>query len=143
MAKNNLVNIMIIILIIITLIGVVAYFVITNLTEVNAGSNEPTIDEILELSVDIEEMTTNLSDGTYIVIQLKIQTDQKKAKEELQKRNFQVKNILIQELAAMKSDQFNTKEGLIEVEEILKMRLNEILQKGTVQKVYITNRLIQ
>ncbi len=134
---------MIIILIVITLIGVVAFFVITNFTKGGADETQPTIDEILEQSVDIEEMTTNLIDGSYVVIQLKIQTDNKKAKEELEKRNFQIKNILIQELASMKSDQFKSKEGLIEVEDILKVRMNEILQEGTVQRVYITNRLIQ
>ncbi|WP_102346938.1 flagellar basal body-associated protein FliL [Bacillus sp. Marseille-P3661] len=143
MFKNKLVGTMIVILITITLIGVVALFVITNFTKNESNPPEPTIDEILELSIDTEEITTNLIDGSYVVIKLKIQTDSKKAKAELQKRDFQVDNILIQELASMKSTQFTSKEGLIEVEELLKMRINEILQEGMVQKVYITNRLVQ
>ncbi|EKN63891.1 flagellar basal body-associated protein [Schinkia azotoformans MEV2011] len=142
MAKNKMINIMIIILVVIALSGVVAYFVITNINKVDSPK-EPTIDEILEQSIDTEEITTNLNDGHYLVIQLKIQTDNKKTKEELEKRTFQIKNILIQELSSMKSEQFTSKEGLIEVEELLKMRLNEIVQKGTVEKVYITNRLVQ
>lgn len=142
MAKNKMINIMIIILVVIALSGVVAYFVITNVTKVDSPK-EPTIDEILEQSIDTEEITTNLNDGHYLVIQLKIQTDNKKAKEELEKRTFQIKNILIQELSSMKSEQFTSKEGLLEVEELLKMRLNEIVQEGTVEKVYITNRLVQ
>lgn len=142
MAKNKLVNIMVIILIAITLIGVVAYFVITNFTKED-NQKEPTIDEILEYSIDTEELTTNLNDDSYLVIKLKIQTDSKDTKEELEKRNFQINNILIQELASMKSEQFTSKEGLLEVEELLKMRLNEIVQTGTVEKVYITNRLVQ
>jgi flagellar FliL protein len=142
MAKSKMVNIMIIILVVITLSGVVAYFVITNLTKED-GPKEPSIDEILEQSIDTEEITTNLNDGHFLVIQLKIQTDNIKTKEELEKRNFQIKNILIQELASMKSEQFASKEGLLEVEDLLKMRLNEIVQEGTVEKVYITNRLVQ
>lgn len=134
---------MVIILIVIVLAGVVSYFVITNFTKGSVAPKEPNIDEILESSIDLEEMTTNLIDGSFVVIQLKIQTDSVESKEELEKRNFQVKNILIQELASMKSEQFKSKEGLIEVEEILKMRINEILQEGTVQRVYITNRIIQ
>lgn len=142
MAKNKLVSIMIIILIAITLIGVVAYFVIANFTKVDSPK-EPTIDEILEYSIDTEEITTNLNDGSYLVIKLKIQTDSKDTKEELEKRSFQIDNILIQELASMKAEQFTSKEGLLEVEDLLKMRLNEIVQTGTVQKVYITNRIVQ
>ncbi len=142
MAKNKMINIMIIILVVITLSGVVSYFVITKLNKVDSPK-EPTIDEILEQSIDTEEITTNLNDGRYLVIQLKIQTDNKKTKEELEKRTFQIKNILIQELSSMKSEQFTSKEGLIEVEELLKTRLNEIVQEGTVEKVYITNRLVQ
>lgn len=133
---------MIIILVTIALTGVVAYFVLTNLTK-SDGPKEPSIDDILETTVDIEEMTTNLNDGHYLVIQFKIQANNKKTKEELEKRNFQIKNILIQELASMKGEQFTTKEGLLEVEDTLKMRINEIVQTGTVEKVYITNRLIQ
>lgn len=133
---------MLIILIVITLSGIVAYFAITKLSSVD-GPKEPTIDDILELSIDTEEMTTNLNDGHYLVIQLKIQADSKDAKEELEKRNFQIKNILIQELASMKSEQFTSKEGLIKVQNLLKDRLNEIVQTGHVEKVYITNRLIQ
>ncbi|HHW38888.1 MAG TPA: flagellar basal body-associated protein FliL [Bacillales bacterium] len=142
MAKNKMINIMVILLVAIALSGVVVYFVITNINKVDSAK-EPTIDEILEQSIDTEEITTNLNDGHYLVIQLKIQTDNKKTKEELEKRTFQIKNILIQELSLMKSEQFTSKEGLIEVEELLKMRLNEIVQKGTVEKVYITNRLVQ
>ncbi len=142
MAKNKLINIMVIILVVIALSGVVSYFVITKINKVDSPK-EPTIDEILEQSIDTEEITTNLNDGHYLVIQLKIQTDNKKTKEELEKRTFQINNILIQELSSMKSEQFTSKEGLIEVEDLLKMRLNEIVQEGTVEKVYITNRLVQ
>ena len=62
---------------------------------------EPTIDEIIEASVDIPEITTNLASKQFIRISLKIQTDNPKAAEELAKRDFQVKNIVIQELSEM------------------------------------------
>ncbi|WP_374724031.1 flagellar basal body-associated protein FliL [Calidifontibacillus erzurumensis] len=142
MANNKLFKLMLIILIIITLSGVVAYFVIINVIK-DGKNGEQTIEEILKLSIDTEELTTNLNDGSYLIIQFKIQADSKDAKAELEKRDFQINNILIQELAAMSEEQFTSKEGLLEVEETIKKRLNEIVQAGTVQKVYITKRLVQ
>ncbi|NSL51176.1 flagellar basal body-associated protein FliL [Calidifontibacillus erzurumensis] len=142
MTNNKLIQLMLIILIIITLSGVVAYFVIINVTK-DIHNKEQSIEEILKLSIDTEELTTNLNDGSYLIIQFKIQADSKDAKAELEKRDFQINNILIQELAAMSEEQFTSKEGLLEVEETIKKRLNEIVQAGTVQKVYITKRLVQ
>ena len=51
------------------------------------------------MSVDIKEITTNLASNDFIRISFKIQTDSKKAKEELEKRDFQVNNIIILELS--------------------------------------------
>ena len=96
MKNNKLLTIMLIMLVTITLIGVI---VVVLLTQLDKGSTSgPTIDEIVESSVDVPEITTNLADGSFVRISLKIQGSDKKAGEELLKRDFQVKNIVIQEI---------------------------------------------
>jgi flagellar FliL protein len=112
-------------------------------TNNQSKSSEPTIDEVLEMSVDIKEITTNLASNDFIRISFKIQTDSKKAKEELQKRDFQVNNIIILELSGLEVEEIQGKEGQLKLEETLKTKINEILQEGKVQKVYITQFLLQ
>ena len=59
--KNKLLTISLIILVSITLIGVVAVVLILNFNKGDETAEKgPNIDEILESSVDIEEITTNL-----------------------------------------------------------------------------------
>lgn len=133
---------MITILVAITLVGVISFITLAKYTG-NEASAEPSIDEILALSVDINEITTNLLSNDFIRIQFKIQTDNKKAKEELEKREFQVRNIILQDLSEMSSDDFNGKLGITDLESRVKMRVNEILQEGTVVRVYITSFILQ
>lgn len=132
---------MIILLVAITLVGAVAVVVVMKFNGDN--SKEPTIDQVIESSVDIPQMTTNLASGDYLRISLKIQTDSKKAKEELQKRDFQVKNIVVEELSEMKSDDLKGKEGKVKFQETLKKRINSLMQDGKVVQVYITEALLQ
>lgn len=133
---------MFILLVIIALVGAVAIIMLLN-TNNQSKDSEPTIDEVLEMSVDIKEITTNLASNDFIRISFKIQTDSKKAKEELQKRDFQVNNIIILELSGLEVEEIQGKEGQLKLEETLKTKINEILQEGKVQKVYITQFLLQ
>ena len=142
MKNNKLVMTMFILLVIIALVGAVAIIMLLNTNNQSKGS-EPTIDEVLEMSVDIKEITTNLASNDFIRISFKIQTDSKKAKEELQKRDFQVNNIIILELSGLEVEEIQGKEGQLKLEETLKTKINEILQEGKVQKVYITQFLLQ
>lgn len=140
--KNKLMMTMLIILIIIALVGAVVIVMLLNANK-EASRSEPTIDEVLEASVDIKEITTNLASNDFIRISFKIQTDSKKAKEELEKRDFQINNIIILELSGLKAEEIQGKEGQLKLEETLKTKINEILQEGEVQKVYITQFLLQ
>ena len=74
---------------------------------------------------------------------MKIQTDNKLAGEELAKRDFQVKNIVIQELSEMTSKDLEGKAGKQAFEDALKSHLNPLMQNGEVQKVYIVSYIIQ
>ena len=140
--NNKLLTMMLIILVSLTLVGVVAillYF------QFNKGeeANEPTIDEIVESSVDIQEITTNLAGDKFIRISMKVQTDSTKAAEELTKRDFQVKNILITELSEMSPEDLEGKQGKLTLESSLKTKINELMDDGEVQQVYITSYIIQ
>ncbi|PIC65627.1 flagellar basal body-associated protein FliL [Sporosarcina sp. P13] len=142
--KNKLLTISLIILVSITLIGVVAVVLILNFNkDSNASGKGPNIDAIIEASVDIDEIITNLSGRNFIRLSLKIQTDGKKAAEELKKRDFQVKNMVIQEVSEMTVKDFEGKAGKQQFENTIKAQINELMQDGEIQKVYIVSYIIQ
>ncbi|MFJ7824946.1 flagellar basal body-associated protein FliL [Psychrobacillus sp. NPDC096623] len=141
-SKNKLLTIMLIILVSITLVGVVALLIVMQLNKTE-DSKEPTIDEIIESSVDIPEITTNLAANKFIRISLKVQTDSVEAAEELTKRDFQVKNIVITELSEMTPEDLSGKEGKAMFESALKTKIGELMDSGEIQQVYITSYIIQ
>ncbi len=141
--KNKMLMIMLILLVTITLVGVIALVVILKFSGEEEKAKEPTIDEVIEASVDIPEMTTNLLSNDYIRISFKIQTDSVEAKEELAKREFQVKNIIIEELSEVEASAIQGKEGKQNIENIIKENVNSLMQEGMVEKVYITSMMIQ
>lgn len=141
MKNNKLTTIMLIILVTITLFGVILVVLLTQLNKEKPDG--PTIDEIIESSVDIPEITTNLADGSFVRITLKIQASDKKAGEELSKRDFQVKNIVIQELSEMEEKALEGKQGKITFQDAIKSQVNELMQEGEVTQVYITSYVLQ
>jgi flagellar FliL protein len=134
---------MVIILVIIALIGTVALIAVMKLTEKKDNGAAPSADEIVARSIDIPEITTNLADGSYVKVSFKIQTDSEEGKEEAEKRDFQIKNIIIEELSEMKAENFKGKKGMTALEERLKQQINQIMQEGRVEQVYITSFILQ
>ncbi|MEK4424435.1 flagellar basal body-associated protein FliL [Solibacillus sp. FSL K6-1523] len=141
MKNNKLLTIMLIILVTITLVGVIAVVLVTQLNK-GPESSEPTIDDILVASVDIPELTTNLADGSFVRLELKIQTTSEKSAEELLKRDFQVKDIVIQELSEMEKVALEGKQGKVAFQNTIKSQINELLQEGEVTQVYFTSYII-
>lgn len=144
--KNKMMTISIVILVTILLLGVVGYVVITKLggnENETATATEPSIDEIIIASVDVPELTTNLMDNNFVRMSLKIQTNSEDAAAELLKREFQTKNIVIQTLSEMTAEDLEGKTGKIDFQNTIKVQLNELMQEGEVQKVYITSYIIQ
>ncbi|MEQ6375333.1 flagellar basal body-associated protein FliL [Bacillaceae bacterium S4-13-56] len=139
--KGNVYKTMLIILIGITLIGVAAIVVIVNVKDSEAKGSEPSLEEIIENSFDTEEVVTNLKDDGFVKIQFKIVTDSQETKEELSLGEFQIRNIIIKELSKMEKEEFNT--GLDNIEQLIKLRLNETLEYGKVTDVYTINKLLQ
>lgn len=140
--KSKALTIMMISLVTITLVGVIALVVILKFSG-DEEAKEPSIEEVIENSVDIPETTTNLMSNDFIRISFKIQTDSKKAKSELEKRDFQVNNIIIEELSELKAEELQGKQGKELVETKVKEKVNSLMQEGMVEKVYITSMMIQ
>ncbi|WP_318937002.1 flagellar basal body-associated protein FliL [Oceanobacillus halotolerans] len=122
-------------------IGIIALAVFLYLTNEKEASGEQTIDDIVEYSYETSDITTDLEDGTFVRIQFQIVTDGKDAKEEISKREFQLKNILIKELATMNEEDF--KAGLSDIEDVVQLRLNELMTEGKVTDVYTINKILQ
>ncbi len=134
-------NTMIVLLTGILLVGTFAVITILKLNSTD-DKKELSIDEVLKVSVDVPEITTNLKDHAYVKISFKAQTDGKKAKNEFKKRDFQIRNLLISELSEMKVADLEGKEGKRQLEESLKTKINELMKDGKVVKVYITSYII-
>ncbi len=140
--NNKVLTVMLIILVTITLIGVVIFVLLTQFNKPTT-TGEPSIDEILAASVDVPEMTTNLADDNFVRLQLKITTDSKEAAAELTKRDFQINNLLIEELSELTEKDLQGKQGKIFLQSTIKSQLNEMMQDGEVKEVYITSYIIQ
>ncbi|HLR14539.1 MAG TPA: flagellar basal body-associated protein FliL [Bacillota bacterium] len=120
--------------------GAIALVVILNMDDDNQAEAQ-SVDEIVKYSYETPEITTDLEDGSFVRIQFQIVTNGKKAREEISKRDFQLKNILIKELATMDEEVFKT--GLDELEDSLTDRLNELMTTGNVTEVYTIHKILQ
>ncbi|MFG6496780.1 flagellar basal body-associated protein FliL [Fictibacillus sp. UD] len=136
------VTIMLSMLVAIGLIGAAGYFGFKQFSPKTEAS-EPTAEELDKLMVQTEEMTTNLADQAYVKIQFEIQADNKDAKHELEKRLFQVKNLIIFEISNMKTEELSGQKGLVSLENTLKTEINKVMQDGKVVRVYTTQKIIQ
>lgn len=143
MFKNKMVNIVLIILVALTLGGIIALVLINNFTKEPDLNVEPTIDEIIAHSYETEEITTNLLSNDFIKASFKIHANDKASFQELQKRDFQINNIIIRTLSGIKSADLAGPEGIETLEATIRDQLNEIMQDGKVVKVYTTRWVIQ
>lgn len=142
MGKNKLFKSMLIILISLTLGGVVT-LVLVNYYKEPDPNRAPTIDEVIAQSYETEEITTNLLSNDFIKASFQIQVNNKEASKEIQKRDFQVDNIIIRTLSGMESSDLSGPEGIERLEGTIRDRINDIMQQGEVVRVYTTSWVIQ
>jgi len=134
---------MVIILLSLTLIGSIAVIVTLKLTSEPVAEAAPSIDEVIDSSVDIADIKRNLKSNNYISLSFQIQMDSKKAAKELQKREFQVKDIIIKELSEMTAEDFEGKKGLKALEERISKQIDSSMETGHVVKIYTTSKVLQ
>lgn len=121
--------------------GAIALVIVLNVSGDDKNGDAQTIDEIVEYSYQTSEVTTDLQDGSFVRIQFQIVTDSKDAKEEIAKREFQIKNILIKEMTTMKAEDF--KSGLGNLEDVIQLKLNKVMTDGKVTDVYTISKILQ
>lgn len=121
-------------------LGIVAFIVVFNFW--NKDKSEAlSIDEMNQNAYETPEITTDLSDGHFVRIQFQIIPDGKKGRTELEKREFQIRNIIIKEIALMTEGNFQ--EGLTKMEQTLQERLNEVMEDGRVVEVFTISKILQ
>lgn len=136
-------NSVIVSILVILLLGTLGVIIWTKFFAPNpTNDSEPSIDTILKYSVDIPEITTNLKSDEYVKISFKVQTDSKGAKNELEKRDFQINNLVISELSETNSEELEGKVGKEKLENTMQDMINDLMQTGKVVKVYITSCVI-
>lgn len=139
---SRLVKTTIISLLVLLVLVVAAFIVVIYMNqEESTSEEEPTIDDIVEYSYETPEITTNLDDGHFVRIQFQVVSDSEEGKEELEKREFQIKNILIKELTKMDLESFQ--DGLSDLEEELLVKINEVMTEGEVTDVYTVDKILQ
>ncbi|MDT8859018.1 flagellar basal body-associated protein FliL [Alkalihalobacillus sp. MEB130] len=143
MFKNKLVNIMLIILVSLTLVGVVAFVLVNHYLQEPDPNAEPTIDEIIAQSFETKEITTNLLSNDYVRASFRIHVDSKSALSEVQKRDFQVNNIILRSLSGKRASDLAGPEGIEGFEKDIRDQINKLMQEGEVIQVYTTTWVVQ
>mgnify|MGYP001954335293 CR=1 FL=1 len=140
--KSKALNIVLILMVCLTLVSVGAFYYLTH--KAHAKDGPPSASEIVNhLSVTTDEITTNLSDNKFIKITFLIQVSDKKAKKELEERQFQVNNAILYLLSNKTEKDLQGQEGLKTLETGLTKDLNALLDNGKVVHVYTTEKIIQ
>ncbi|SER06545.1 flagellar FliL protein [Gracilibacillus ureilyticus] len=118
--------------------GATLYFLINSQVK---ADEELTIDEMVKYSYTTDEMKTDLSDGSFVLIQFQFITDGKKAVEEIEKREFQVKNEFIKQSINLTENDF--RENLPQLEENIMNAMNQEMTEGKIVEVLIISKVIQ
>ncbi|MBP2077665.1 flagellar basal body-associated protein FliL [Oceanobacillus polygoni] len=138
---SKLVKTMITSLVVLLVIAIASLVVVLNVVGESEQGDAQSIDDIVNYSYESPEITTDLEDGVFVRIQFQIVTDGKSTLKEVEKRDFQLKNIIIKELATKTEEDF--KSGLSDIEQVIKSRLNELMEEGQITEVYTINKILQ
>ena len=138
---NKAAKVIIAILSILIIAAIVSIVIVLNFSKESSADDSQTIDEMNEYSYTTPEVTTDLEDGSFVRIEFQIVTDGKKGLKELEKREFQIKNLLIKELSLMSEKDFNS--GLSDLEDTMKDSLNDIMEDGKITDVYTISKILQ
>ncbi|GAY74547.1 flagellar basal body-associated FliL family protein [Sporolactobacillus inulinus] len=143
MFKSRAMNLLFTLMVLVIIGTIIVFFFIFR--QQSDGKNKGTdIDEIVNhLTVDTGEITTNIKGDHFIKLDFNIQVSSKEAKEELEKRSFQVKNAVIYTVSGMTPEDLQDQQGIAQLESLIKKRVDGFLQSGTVTHVYTTEKIVQ
>ncbi|MCH4827620.1 flagellar basal body-associated FliL family protein [Planococcus halocryophilus] len=101
-------------------------------------------EEVEELSIDTDIITTNLaSSGNFGIVQFNILLSDKDTKEEAEKRTAEVRAAVIATVASFTKEELLGESGITMIEEELTGRLTEVMEKGKVERVLVTEFKMQ
>lgn len=146
----------IMILVVVTLIVVAAFLIWNNLfIDPNANpsdrarqsvedvqGNRMPPEKVKALSVEINDVLTNLASGDFIKISFVFELSNENAKEEFELLDFKVRAIINQTLADMMPDDVRGSWGMDNLGTTLMNKINQELDRGNVRQVNITALVI-
>ncbi|NRD79364.1 flagellar basal body-associated FliL family protein [Bacillus sp. BRMEA1] len=139
--KAKLKPMIIIVGVVILLLGGTAFFLFQSKSKGKTATLSA--DAIAANMVTTNPIVTDLTSGGFVQITFQIQTDSTKAKDELTKRDFQVREIAIRQMSGMTQDQVKSPAGMEKLETDMKTEINKLMQNGKVVQIYTTNKMIQ
>ncbi|MDQ0350629.1 flagellar FliL protein [Alkalibacillus filiformis] len=142
MKMTKPIKIMLTSLISLTIIGIVAIILLVFVDFNENIDGERTIGEMAESSFVTNEITTDLSDGSFVRIQFRVVTDNQNTSEQLQEgESFMINDAIIQELTVLEGEDFRT--NLDRVRDEVATALNDRLDEGEVTDIFITEKTVQ
>ncbi|WP_159884385.1 flagellar basal body-associated FliL family protein [Paenibacillus puerhi] len=108
-----------------------------------------TPDQVKEFTVEMKEVLTNLAgsgngaSNKFVKVSFAFELENKKGKEDFEKLQSRMKAIVIQTLADMTPDQVSGKKGFDNLTSALMNRMNEELHNGKLQRILITDIVLQ
>lgn len=137
--KQNGIKILIAILTVVSIAGVsgIAYLLLND----DDPNRELTLAEQAEYAHMTEEINLDLADQRYVQLQFNILTDSDEARDEMELREFQFKNILIKETIDMTADELQS--GLSDFESKLEEEMNKLMVEGKITDIYIVGKIVQ
>lgn len=109
--------------------------------EARAEKND--VKQLQDVTSEPLEVTTNLSDDKYIKLEIVLEVDNPRTKDELDQRMFQIKDALIALLQNHTEKDLSGEKGLTRLKEGLQERANSYLTTGKVKHIYVTERVTQ
>lgn len=101
-------------------------------------------EELVEMSVDTDVITTNLaSANNFAIVQFNILLSSKETKEEAEKRKPEIRAAIISTVAGFTKDELIGKEGIVKLEKELSAKLEGIVETGEVERVLVTEFKLQ
>jgi flagellar FliL protein len=103
-----------------------------------------TAEELAELSIDTDVITTNLASASnFAIVQFNILLSSEEAKEETEKRTPEVRAAIISTIAGLTKNQLVGGEGITTLEKELSSKLSKIVETGKVERVLVTEFKVQ
>jgi flagellar FliL protein len=134
-------------LVIILVVAVLGAGAMYYLKKVEAGPETEkaiTAEEIAELSIDTDVITTNLASASnFAIVQFNILLSNSEAKEETEKRTAEVRAAIISTIAGLTKEQLIGGDGITILEKELSTKLDNIVETGKVERVLVTEFKIQ